>query len=229
MPQGKNSVVFGTAVVLDVALAAHERAHLLAGGVGVRIVRTLARRLAPAFDALDVRRRLGALGERADAEQESRARDPQLHQLRVVAVDAADRVRAVDVLELDLGPARDRIRRTGLDDLRVRGRVRHRSEQRESFEDVARAEPAVGRDHGRVAVEAVSRLRQRRHPLRLLLIGEHVGVTALGDPCSSNGGGCAVAGDRVAPPSPVALIVAALLLCAAMLTGRLATRRRLNA
>jgi hypothetical protein len=50
----------------------------------------------------------------------------------------------------------------------------------------------------------------------------------LGDPCSSSGSGsgCAVAGDRVAPTSPVVLVVAALLLFAAVLTGRLATRPR---
>jgi hypothetical protein len=51
----------------------------------------------------------------------------------------------------------------------------------------------------------------------------------LGDPCSSNSSGCAVAGDRVTPPSPVVLIVAALLLLAALLTGRLATRPRRHA
>ncbi len=74
--------------------------------------------------------------------------------------------------------AGDRIRRTGLDHLRVRGGVRHRPEHREALEHVARAEPAVGRDHGRVAVQAVAGLRTLGHALRLLLVGEHVGVAA---------------------------------------------------
>src|SRR5690606_9323432 len=63
-------------VVLDVALAAHERAHLLPRRVAVHVV---------AAHAL-------ALAQRADPLDEARPRDAQRHGRRLVAVDARDGV-----------------------------------------------------------------------------------------------------------------------------------------
>ena len=167
------------AVVLDVALAADERAHLLAR-CRRRWDRTGAR-------GRDLRQRsmlwmcgVGSalLGERADAEQEPRARHAQLHRLRIVAVDAAHGVGALGVRELELVPPATGFDEPVFDHLGVRRRVRHRAERREALEDVAAAQPAVGRDHRRVAVQAIARLRHARHALGLLLIGQHVRVAA---------------------------------------------------
>ena len=103
------------AVVLDVALAADEGAHLLARRVGVRVVRRRSAAAPPSVDALEMRDRRGAGGERLDPANETRARDPQLHARRVVTVDAAHRMGALDVLEGGRRSARrHRIRRSRL-------------------------------------------------------------------------------------------------------------------
>ena len=74
LPREREGLALTGEVVLDVALGAHVRAHLLVGGIAVDVV---------VGDAL------GGLGP-LDAVHECRASDPQLHGLRVVAVDAGD-------------------------------------------------------------------------------------------------------------------------------------------
>lgn len=59
------------AVVLDVALSTHERAHLLARRVHVRVVRRGAIAVAPAPDARQVWHRLVARRQRRDAAHEA--------------------------------------------------------------------------------------------------------------------------------------------------------------
>jgi len=128
-------------VVLDVALAADEGAHLLPGGHRVRVV---------------VRDPLRGL-ERPDPLEEGGAGDAQLHRLRVVTVDAGDRM-----LEVLPGLA-----------------VRHLVEPLEAGEDVAVAEPLVDDVERGVAVRAGAGLVDDLLPLGERLVLEHVGVPAL--------------------------------------------------
>src|SRR5262249_52334388 len=102
------------AVVLDVALAADERPHLLPCGIDVWIVRRRAIAATPALDALEMRNGGGAGRQRLNAANETRARDAQFHAARIVTIDAADRMCALDVLKGS--PAGHWIGRTGLDD-----------------------------------------------------------------------------------------------------------------
>ena len=128
-------------VVLDVALAADVCAHLLAGGHLVDVV---------------VRHAVGGL-HLGDGLHERRPGDPQRHGLRVVAVDAGDRVLH------------------GLANLGI-GHVRV-ADDVEAFHQVGVAEFEVGGDDRCVAVDAHGRGR------KLLALGEglvveHVGVAA---------------------------------------------------
>ena len=82
----------GAAVVFDVALAAHEGTHLLARCGSVRVVGFCSVAGAPSSDRRQVRDGGRGNGERADAVEKARAGDAQLHRLRIVAVDARDRV-----------------------------------------------------------------------------------------------------------------------------------------
>ena len=60
---------------------------------------------APPLDARQVRHRVVALGERGDAVDEAGPRDAELHRLRIVAVDAGDRVGFAEVMIVGLGLA----------------------------------------------------------------------------------------------------------------------------
>jgi hypothetical protein len=133
---GKEQRDLGAAVVLDVALSANERPHLLAGGIGVGIVSSTAASRPPSLDARDVRHGLVPVGERLNPSDEPRPRDAQLHGPRIVAIDAAHRMRAFLVLELRLRPG-DRVRRAGLHHFGMRVGVGHLAERFESLEDVA--------------------------------------------------------------------------------------------
>src|SRR5215510_10075911 len=135
-------------VVLDVALAAHERAHLLAGGVTVRIV---------IGDPL-----LGLEGP--DAGDEARARDADTHRLRVVAIHARHRMLdeklSLFVLRLARLPER------------------HARDLLEPLLHVALAdEPVEGEVRG-VAVQAGPRLLALGHAPGLLLVEERVVMAA---------------------------------------------------
>src|SRR5262245_60399867 len=99
----------GAAVVLDVALAANERAHLLSGAVHVRVVGHAAIALAPAFDRADVGRGLRAAGERGDAQEEAWTCRAQLHAAGIVAIDARHRVSAWRLLEVGGRTAGNRV------------------------------------------------------------------------------------------------------------------------
>ena len=159
------------------ALAADERAHLLAWHR--RSDRTGARvRLAPALDALEC-----GVGSSLSAS----ARIPRMNPGRVtrstIVFGSWQSTQPTGCApstcaNSQLRPAGDRIRRAGLHHLGVRRRVGHRAQRREALEHVALAEPPIGRDDRRVAVQALARLRPRRHALGLLLVGQHVRVAA---------------------------------------------------
>ena len=168
------------AVVLDVALAADERAHLLARRVGVRVVGRAARRRSRQ------RSMLGRCGTGASlaASAAMPTRKPgrvtrsaivsgswQSTQLTGCAPSTCSNALRV--------AARDRVRRAGLrPPRRARPGTASLPSATKPGMDVAVAEPAVGRDHRGVAVQARARLRALGDALGLLLVVEHVGVAA---------------------------------------------------
>src|SRR4051794_25772989 len=87
-------------------------------------------------------------------------------------------MRAVGVLERDHRAAGHGIFRAGLDDLGVRLAVRQLRHRLEALEDIAAAEATVGRNDGRVALDARAGLLALRYPPGLLLVLQHVGVAA---------------------------------------------------
>ncbi len=89
---GKEQRGLGTAVILDVTLATGERAHFLAAGQRVGIIGLGTIAGPPLFDRRQVRQRVVAGGQRGNAVEETRSRDPQLHRLRVVTIETGDRV-----------------------------------------------------------------------------------------------------------------------------------------
>ena len=109
---------------------------------------------------------------------EARARDAQLHALRIVAIDAAHRVSAVHVLKRRRRAAGDWIRGAGLHDLGVRFAIRQLAERLEPLEHVAAAQSAIRRNHRGVALQAGAGLRPLGDALGLLLVLEHVRVAA---------------------------------------------------
>jgi len=133
-------------VILDVALAAHERPHLLTGGIAIGVV---------------VRDTLLRL-ERLDPRDEGRPRHPRRHRLRVVAVDARHRI-------LDERPAL-----IVLDVVSVA--VRHTGYRLEALLDVTLADEAVEREVRRVTLQTRPRLLSLGDALRALLVEQRVGV-----------------------------------------------------
>ena len=128
-------------VVLDVALPAHIGPHLLAGGVAVHVVGGHS---------------LRGL-ERRHAFHEPGTRDPQLHRLRVVAVDAGHGVL-------------DQLPRLG---------VRHLVHGLEALDQVSAPELPVGHIDGAVALHAGARLLRDLLALREGLVIQHEGMPPL--------------------------------------------------
>jgi len=142
VPGERQGLALSREVVLDVALGAHEGAHLLRGGHGGDVV---------VLDALPGLVLLDPLDER-------RPGDPQRHRLRIVAVQAADRM---------------------FDQLRG-VRVGHLVHRVEAGLGVPVAQLVHQDDRRGVAVEARARLLElgAGHPQRVALVGEHPLVTA---------------------------------------------------
>jgi len=137
--EGEGLVVAGE-VVLDVALRADVGAHLLGGGVGI-----------------DVEVRHALAGHvLLDAVDERWAGDPQLHRLRVVAVDAGDRATGM-------------LHGVGVGQL-VHGRPARRPVAVAEFVDDLR--------QGCMTVQASAGLIELEHPAGVLLIDQHVLVAA---------------------------------------------------
>ncbi len=142
-------------VVFDVALPTHERAHLLAARVFVRVVGTAAVRPTPALDARDVRHRRVALRERLDPAHETRSRDPDRHGVGRMAIDAAHRVHVTHrALGQRDGVPREFAREAPARRLRERPRgsvasaVGHRLQERLNLAVRPRAELFEAADHG---------------------------------------------------------------------------------
>src|SRR4029077_12888278 len=116
-------------VILDVALAADEAAHLLPGGVAVDVV---------ILDAL-------VLLERFDADDESGAGDAQFHGLGIVTIDTAhgmgDELVALVIHKV------------------VGFLIGHGADLFKALHDVAFADHAIGRNDRGVTVQASAGLR----------------------------------------------------------------------
>jgi hypothetical protein len=140
-PGVREALLRALEVVLDVALPADERAHLLPRRLRIHVV---------------VLQALGRL-ERANSLHEARPRDPELHRLRVVAIDAGDRVRH----EL------------------ARLHVRRPVHQVEPLHQIAAAKLPVRHPDGRVALHAGAGLLHDLLAFGEGLIVQHVGVAPL--------------------------------------------------
>ena len=113
-----------------------------------------------------------------DPVDESRAGDAQFHGAGIVAIDAAHRMRALDVPEVLAGQTWDRIFRAGLDHQRGPVLIVHRAQLFKTLHHVALASLAIGGNDRRMAMQARARLRTLGDAARLFLVQEHVGVTA---------------------------------------------------
>src|SRR5215467_6266228 len=147
-PRVGDNLALSLEVVLDVTLAAHERAHLLSRSVTIRV---------------EVRRALVSL-ESLDPRDEAGARDTRRHGLGVMAVETGHGMLDEDLPLLVLHGSR-----LG---------VGHARDQLEAFLHVALAREAVERKVGGVTLQTRPRLLPLGHPPRLLLVEERVGVTA---------------------------------------------------
>src|SRR5699024_4613442 len=87
--------LFASTVVFNVALAANEAAHFLTACIDVWIVVTLALSLTPALDARQMGNAIIAFCQSCNSDNETRARNANLHCVGVVAVDATDGVGVV--------------------------------------------------------------------------------------------------------------------------------------
>ena len=198
---GKRQRRLVSAVVLDVALPADERAHLVATGVDVRVVGRASISFSPGLDRRKRDRVSLALGQRRDASQKPRARDAQSHRLGIVAVHAAHRMPVAAIVKL-----------------LVHFRVRELVRGVEAFHGVAAPELAVKGHDRRVAVEARARLGFRQ-ALGGLLVEEHERVAA---PVA------VVDGERVPPKHPLQPLVALDFLLGQGLAPRAAAEARLR-
>ena len=147
-PRVRHDLAGSFEVVLDVTLAADERAHLLTARIAIGVV---------VGDAL-----LGLEG--FDAGDEAGPRDANRHRLGLVAVDAGDRMLDERLLFVVLHIARVA--------------VRHPGDLLEALADVALAGEAIEREVGRVTLDARAGLLLLGHPPRRFLVEERVGVTA---------------------------------------------------
>ncbi len=98
---------------------------------------------------------------------------------RIVTIDAAHRVRARRRARNGRRRAAgDRIRRPVLTTSAWASPIRQLAQRLEPLEHIAAAQPAVGRNHRGVTLQAGARLRPLGDALGLLLILQHVGVAA---------------------------------------------------
>src|SRR6266480_135500 len=92
VPRVGHDLAIAFEVVFHVTLATDKAAHLLPRRQGVRLIVLRPVTFAPALDAGQMGQRVVASGQRFDAIEETGPSHTQLHRLRVVTVDAADRM-----------------------------------------------------------------------------------------------------------------------------------------
>jgi len=172
VPPGKEEGGLGTAVVLDMALAADERAHFLPRGVAIGVVGGLAIPLPPGLDRREMGQGVVAGGQEGDPADQARLGDAQLHRLGVMAVDAGHRVRD-ELRGLVIRHLADRLEAGH--ELRL-GRGAEEGILQRSRRTALQPRLAERDGVGGVAVETGARLLPLRHPLGGPLVFQHVGV-----------------------------------------------------
>src|SRR5262249_41789540 len=147
-PGVRDDLALALEVVLDVALAAHERAHLLPRRIAIGII---------------VRDALMGL-ERLDAGDEPGARHAGRHRFRIVAIEAGDGMldEKLPLVVLEI---------PGL-------AVRHPGNLLESLLHIPLADEAIERQRRGVTLQTRAGLLALGDPLRLLLVEEAVVVAA---------------------------------------------------